>query len=102
MSKVVELCGEIPQNFEKIDFSSNPNFVFENDTSYPARQLFDEEGNTVFVNSFIECDHYVSGGWGFSPVLSNELLLIDFLTYAVIFLLVVTYSKNFFKRLIKK
>ena len=102
MSKVVELCGEIPQNFEKIDFSSNPDFVFENDVSYPARQLFDKEGNTVFVNSFIECDHYVSGGWGFSPVLSNELFLIDFLTYAVVFLLVVTYSKNFFKRLIKK
>ena len=102
MSKVVELCGEIPQNFEKIDFSSNPNFVFENDASYQARQLFDEEGNTVFVNSFIECEHYVSGGWGFSPVLSNELLLIDFLTYAVVFLLLVTYSKNFLKRLIKK
>ena len=102
MSKVVELCGEIPQNFEKIDFSSNPNFVFENDASYQARQLFDEEGNTVFVNSFIECEHYVSGGWGFSPVLSNELFLIDLLTYAVVFLLVVTYSKNFLKRLIKK
>ena len=76
--------------------------MFENDASYQARQLFDEEGNTVFVNSFIECEHYVSGGWGFSPVLSNELFLIDFLTYAVIFLLLVTYSKNFFKRLIKK
>ena len=102
MSKVVELCGEIPQNFEKIDFSSNPNFVFENDASYQARQLFDEEGNTVFVNSFIECEHYVSGGWGFSPVLSNELFLIDFLTYGVVFLLAVTYSKNIIKRLIKK
>ena len=102
MSKVVELCGEIPQNFEKIDFSSNPNFVFENDESYPAKQLFDQEGNTVFVNSFIECDHYVSGGWGFSPVISNELFLIDFLTYTVVFLLVVTYSKDFLKRLIKK
>ncbi len=102
MSKVVELCGEIPQNFEKIDFSSNPNFVFENDASYQARQLFDEEGNTVFVNSFIECEHYVSGGWGFSPVLSNELFLIDFLTYVVVFLLAVTYSKNIIKRLIKK
>ena len=102
MSKVVELCGEIPQNFEKIDISSNPDFVFENDSSYPARQLFDVEGNTIFVNSFIECDHYVSGGWGFSPVLSNELFLIDFLTYAVVFLLAVTYSKNFFKRLIRK
>ena len=102
MSKVVELCGEIPKNFEKIDFSSNPNFVFENDSSYQARQLFDEEGNTVFVNSFIECEHYVSGGWGFSPVLSNELFLIDFLTYVVVFLLAVTYSKNIIKRLIKK
>ena len=102
MSKVVELCGEIPQNFEKIDISSNPDFVFINDSSYPARQLFDEEGNTVFVNSFIECDHYVSGGWGYSPVLSNELFLIDFLTYTVVFLLVVTYSKNIFKRLFKK
>ncbi len=102
MSKVVELCGEIPQNFEKIDISSNPDFVFENDSSYPARQLFDEEGNTVFVNSFIECDHYVSGGWGYKPVLSNELFLIDFLTYGVVFLLVVTYSKNIFKRLFKK
>ena len=102
MSKVVELCGEIPQNFEKIDFSSNPNFVFENDASYQARQLFDEEGNTVFVNSFIECEHYVSGGWGFSPVLSNELFLIDFLTYVVVFLLAATYSKNIIKRLIKK
>ena len=102
MSKVVELCGEIPQNFEKIDFSSNPNFVFENDASYQARQLFDEEGNTVFVNSFIECEHYVSGGWGFSPVLSNELFLIDFLTYVVVFLLAVTYSKNIIKRLTKK
>ena len=102
MSKVVELCGEIPQNFEKIDISSNPDFVFENDSSYPVRQLFDVEGNTVFVNSFIECDHYVSGGWGYSPVLSNELFLIDFLTYTVVFLLVATYSKNIFKRLFKK
>lgn len=102
MSKVVELCGEIPQNFEKIDISSNPDFVFINDSSYPARQLFDEEGNTVFVNSFIECDHYVSGGWGYSPVLSNELFLIDFLTYTIVFLLVATYSKNIFKRLFKK
>ena len=97
MSKVVELCGEIPQNFEKIDISSNPDFVFENDVFIQQGQLFDEEGNTVFVNSFIECDHYVSGGWGFSPVLSNELFLIDFLTYTVVFLLVVTYSKIYLK-----
>ena len=102
MSKVVELCGDYPQDFEKVDFSSNPDFVFENDINFSSKQLFDSEGNTVFVNSFIECEHYVSGGWGYSPVLSNELFLIDFLTYTVVFLLLATYSKNIFKRLFKK
>ena len=28
---------------------------------------FDSEGNTVFVNSYNECQHYVSGGWDFTP-----------------------------------
>ena len=102
MSKVVELCGEIPQNFEKIDFSSNPNFVFDNDPTYQVRQLFDIEGNTVFVNSFIECENYVSGGWDYSPITNKEYFLIDLLTYVVVFLLFITYSKNIFKRLIKK
>ena len=31
------------------------------------------EGNTVFVNSFIECEHYVTGGWSFKP--NNENLV---------------------------
>jgi hypothetical protein len=102
MSKVVELCGDVPQNFKKIDFSSNPNFVFENDPTYQARQLFDVEGNTVFVNSFIECENYVSGGWDYSPITNNEFFLIDLLTYIVVILLFITYSKNIIKKLIKK
>ena len=102
MSKVVELCGEIPQNFEKINFSNNPNFIFENDPNYQARQLFDIKGNTVFVNSFIECENYVSGGWGYSYITNNEFLLVDLLTYVVVFLLLISYSKNIFKKLIKK
>ena len=105
MSKVVELCGEYPQDFEKVDISSIPNYVFENDTNYAARQLFDEEENIVTVNSFIECEHYVSGGWGFSPLKNmqyNELQLIDFLTYTVIFFLFLSYSKNIFRKLLKK
>jgi len=94
MSKVVELCGEIPQNFEKIDFSSNPDFVFENDVSYPARQLFDEEGNTVFVNSFIECEHYVSGGWDYSPLKNNEIILLDNLFNLVLILCIASFLFN--------
>ena len=28
--------------------------------------------NFVFVNSFIECEHYVSGGWDKNPVVDKE------------------------------
>ena len=97
MSKVVELCGDYPQDFEKVDFSSNPDFVFENDINFSSKQLFDSEGNTVFVNSFIECEHYVSGGWDYSPLKNNEIQLQDITLYVVLFLLVVTYSKNLIK-----
>jgi len=102
MSKVVELCGDYPQDFEKVDFSSNPDFVFENDINFSSKQLFDSEGNTVFVNSFIECEHYVSGGWDYSPLKNNEIQLQDITLYVVLFLLVVTYSKNLIKKFFVK
>ena len=63
---VVDLCGEYPDDFKKQDIASNPNFVFENDANYSAVELYDEEENTVFVNSFIECEHYVVGGWNYN------------------------------------
>ena len=102
MSKVVELCGDYPQDFEKVDFSSNPDFVFENDINFSSKQLFDSEGNTVFVNSFIECEHYVSGGWDYSPLKNNEIQLQDITLYVVLFLLAVTYSKNLIKKIFAK
>ena len=101
MEDVVKFCGKFPESYIKVDVENNPNFIFENDPNYQARQLFDEEGNTVFVNSFIECENYVSGGWGYSPITNHEFLLIDLLTYVVVFLIFITYSKNFFKRLKK-
>ena len=61
------ICGEYPADFIKEDISSNPNYVFVNDPSFVSTKLWDEFGNTVFVNSFIECEHYVSGGWNFRP-----------------------------------
>ena len=72
MSEIEEICGNYPEGFEKLDISSDPNYVFVNDPNYSAKQLFDAEGNKVFVNSFIECEHYVSGGWDFLPEQRNE------------------------------
>lgn len=94
MSKIEELCGQYPSNFEKVDFESNPNFVFTSDTSYTSRQLFDSEGNTVFVNSFIECEHYVSGGWDYSPLKNNEIILLDTLFNIVLILCIASFVFN--------
>ncbi len=35
MSTVEELCGVYPEDFEKLDISSNPNFVFTNVIKFP-------------------------------------------------------------------
>mgnify|MGYP003682460053 CR=1 FL=1 len=69
---IVKICGEYPQSFVDVDINSDPNFIFENDIYYETVQLFDYDTNTVFVNSFTECQHYVKGGWSFLPEERNE------------------------------
>jgi len=74
-NKIVEMiCGAFPNNFVDEDIASNPNFIFENDPSFAQRLVNDSEGNSVLVNSFIECHHYVMGGWNVIPELLNEKL----------------------------
>ena len=70
---VERLCGEYPEGFEPLNLESNPNFVFTNDPDYEVVNLYDFDENTVSVNSFIECEHYVSGGWSFH--LNKEMKL---------------------------
>ena len=57
------ICGEssIIPNFEEI--GNNPNFVFNADPNFEPLTLFNENGNTVLVNSWLECANYVNGGW---------------------------------------
>tara|TARA_B100000886_G_scaffold103325_1_gene68675 strand:+ start:63 stop:368 length:306 start_codon:yes stop_codon:yes gene_type:complete len=58
------ICGVSPQNNENLNFQvSDPNFVFENDPLFETIVLYDRDGNIVNVNSWIECAHYVNGGW---------------------------------------
>jgi len=63
VNNIQSICGEKPNSISVIDPGNDPNFVFENDPSYDAINLFDAEGNAVSVNSWIECSHYVEGGW---------------------------------------
>ena len=57
------ICGEsdIIPDFAAI--GNNPNFVFQNDPDFKTIKLFDESGNIVNVNSWLECANYVNGGW---------------------------------------
>ncbi len=69
---VLKICGNYPENFSPASVESNPDYVFQNDNTYSSIQLFDADQNTVFVNSFLECEHYVSGGWDYLPNESKE------------------------------
>lgn len=98
-SNIVRICGEFPNGFLKPDIQSNPNYVFLPDPDYVTRKVWDIEGNYVFVNSFIECEHYVSGGWYFDPVRTAEesylLILLLFAASSLVFRLILNkYFKN--------
>jgi len=100
---VTKFCGEAPVGFQQIDIKSNPNFVFKNDPTFNSVQLFDVEGNSVFVNSYLECQHYVAGGWNYIPFQRHESDYHMFLIYISLSILIATYviSKNSMKNIFK-
>ena len=63
LNLIEQNCGTKPQNQELVEIGSDPNFVFVNDPEFNTLILFDVDGNIVNVNSWIECAHYVNGGW---------------------------------------
>tara|TARA_Y100000748_G_scaffold302399_1_gene304545 strand:+ start:3687 stop:4010 length:324 start_codon:yes stop_codon:yes gene_type:complete len=56
-------CGVNSSNATYIDPGNDPNFVFVNDPTYESITLYDIDGNIINVNSWIECVHYLKGGW---------------------------------------
>ena len=71
-------CGLKPVNQELVEIGSDPNFVFLNDPNFTTLRLYDIEDNIINVNSWIECAHYVSGGWSVNPAtnLSGDMLFL--------------------------
>lgn len=97
-SDVIRICGQYPENFEKQEIASNPDFIFVNDQSYTQVKVFDVEENYVFVNSFTECEHYVTGGWHFDPIFNYEIMLQSRLTILISFFY---FGYLFFKKMKK-
>lgn len=93
MEKIIEnICGVFPSNFLKIAIPNDSNYIFKPDVNYSPRNVFDNEGNVVTVNSFDECFHYVENGWDYIPELNNEyflqnLISVIFFTLTILFFL---------------
>ena len=79
--KTEVICGEseIIPDFDEI--GSNPNFVFEPDPDFNPITLFNEEGSSVMVNSWLECANYVNGNWtnNISDFFNGEKVLFFFM-----------------------
>tara|TARA_B100000401_G_C52112383_1_gene396441 strand:+ start:74 stop:397 length:324 start_codon:yes stop_codon:yes gene_type:complete len=88
-------CGLQPPGQELIEIGSDPNFVFINDPEFNTLRLFDIDGNIINVNSWIECAHYVNGGWlsTYSEGLSGNLYLLAIVTLLTSSYLLIRYFK---------
>ena len=88
IEKIVNICGEIPQNFSKF-VPSDSDYIFKQDINFSPINLNDFFGRAATVNSFKECYYYVE--LGFEP---NKLTFLDiilgtvlaFLTFVVIYI----------------
>jgi len=94
---VVFICGEYPENHITPDIGNDPNYVFVNDPGYEQVRLFDQDGNTVLVNSFIECEHYVNGTWNFYPG-KDEIIFITNVNIFLFACLFLTVMYKFFSK----
>lgn len=96
--KIELICGKsnLVPNFDEIN--NNPNYVFSNDPNFDSVRLFDINNNVVNVNSWIECAHYVNGGWtnNFFDFYSGEKTL--FFTITIIFISTLLLKKYYFKK----
>ena len=57
----------------------NRSKLLEDDNLTKAFALFDVDGNIINVNSWIECAHYVNGGWNsaYYSGIKSELIFLS-------------------------
>jgi len=82
---VIQICGPYPDGFTKAVINSDPNYVFINDPDFSPIKVWDINSNSIFVNSFNECEHYVSGGWNYLPEQNSEYLLQNQISLIIVF-----------------
>jgi len=103
---VGKICGEYPKNFKPAEILPDKVFIFANDPGYEAVKVFDADRNSVFVNSFVECEHYVIGGWDLIPevyfiqgqdlenLLQNLILIFSIFSVFIVSVYIKRFLKN--------
>ena len=43
-----DICGDYPEDFERVDISNNSNYVFVNDPNFTSTKLWDIRGEYSF------------------------------------------------------
>ena len=100
IQEIINICGQFPKNFKKeLIFGSD--HIFQVDPNFTPINLQNFKGNSITVNSFGECLHYVEGGFGISVITINEILLILFGIFSIFLLLFKLYKINFFGKFVK-
>ena len=80
---IEKFCGIKPSNQKLIEIGNDPNFIFENDPDFLTLRLFNEEGDVINVNSWIECATYVDGGWSITEFSINGDLVYFLVTLSI-------------------
>ncbi len=100
IEEIINICGQFPKNFKK-EVISGTNHIFQVDPNFTPINLQNFRGNSVTVNSFDECLHYVEGGFRTSVTTINEILIVLFGIFSIFFLLFKLYKINFLKKFIE-
>ncbi len=96
--EITNICGnsEIIPDFEMI--GNDPTFIFTPDPSFNVIALFDSAGNTINVNSWLECANYVNGGWSTSISAFSNYEEYLFSILSIVSISLIAYEIFFLKR----
>ena len=99
-TEITSICGPSPTNFVPVN-PTDSSYVFQNDPTFPALNLYDFFGRGATVNSFQECAYYVQEGWEPFKITIFDYLQV-FTVISVFFLFYFVSKKLKFTNYIKK
>lgn len=66
-------CGEPPEGAELPQIKDGEIYIFNDDPNFNDLILYEQSGGIVTVRSWVECAHYVNGGWAPNIEIINSM-----------------------------